>query len=138
MYGPLPPEVLIYQALVQVQLGHGEEAKKIAQTMQRSAGGQSLFQRAIAEIYALCGDKALAAGSWTNLASLIPPTLPANFGRHRLRSPWGMQNKAVSLLHESWEQREAELPWLAVDARFDPIRDSAGRSCDANQQRRQD
>ena len=28
MYGPLPPEVLVYQALVQLELGHGDEAKK--------------------------------------------------------------------------------------------------------------
>ncbi len=123
MYGPLPPEVLVYQALVQVQLGHGEEAKKIAQTLQRSAGGQSQFQRAIAEIYALCGDKALAAGI-VDEGGLLDPAYPTSkFRKASLALALGDQNKAVSLLHESWEQREAELPWLAVDARFDPIRD---------------
>ena len=123
MYGPLPPEVLVYQALVQVQLGHGEEAKKIAQTLQRSAGGQSQFQRAIAEIYALCGDKALAAGI-VDEGGLLDPAYPTSkFRKASLALALRDQNKAVSLLHESWEQREAELPWLAVDARFDPIRD---------------
>jgi TolB-like protein len=123
MYGPLPPEVLVYQALVQVQLGHGEEAKKIAQTMQRSAGGQSLFQRAIAETYALCGDKALAARIVDECGLLDPAHPTSKFRKASLALALGDQNKAVSLLHESWEQREAELPWLAVDARFDPIRD---------------
>jgi len=123
MYGPLPPEVLVYQALVQVQLGHGEEAKKMAQTMQRSAGGQSLFQRAAAEIYALCGDKALAAGIVDECGLLDPAHPTSKFRKASLALALGDQNKAVSLLHESWEQREAELPWLAVDARFDPIRE---------------
>jgi tetratricopeptide (TPR) repeat protein len=123
MYGPLPPEVLVYQALVQVQLGHGEEAKKMAQTMQRSAGGQSLFQRAVAEIYALCGDKALAAGIVDECGLLDPAHPTSKFRKASLALALGDQNKAVSLLHESWEQREAELPWLAVDARFDPIRE---------------
>jgi TolB-like protein/tetratricopeptide (TPR) repeat protein len=123
MYGPLPPEVLVYQALVQVQLGHGEEAKKIAQTMQRSAGGQSQFQRAIAEIYALCGDKALAAGIVDECGLLDPAHPTSRFRKASLALALGDPNKAVSLLHESWEEREAELPWLAVDARFDPIRD---------------
>jgi len=123
MYGPLPPEVLIYQALVQLQLGHGEEAKKIAQTMQRNAGGQSLFQRAIAEIYALCGDKALAAGIVDEFGLLDLAHPASKFRKASLALALGDANKAVSLLHESWEQREAELPWLAVDARFDPIRD---------------
>jgi TolB-like protein/Tfp pilus assembly protein PilF len=123
MYGPLPPEVLIYQALVQVQLGRGEEAKKIAQKMQRSAGAQSLFQGAVAEIYALCGDKALAAGIVDDFGLLDPAHPASKFRKASLSLALGDANKAVSLLHESWEQREAELPWLAVDARFDPIRE---------------
>ena len=123
MYGPLPPEVLKYQALVQVQLGHGEEAKRIAQTMQRSAGTQSLFQTAIAEIYALCGDKALAAGIVEEFGLLDPAHPTSKFRRAGLSLALGDANKAISLLNESWEQREAELPWLAVDARFDPVRE---------------
>jgi tetratricopeptide (TPR) repeat protein len=123
MYGPLPPEVLIYQALVQVQLGRGEEAKKTAQTLQRSAGAQSLFQTAIAEIYALCGDRALAAGIVEEFGLLDPAHPNSKFRKAGLSLALGDANKAISLLNESWEQREAELPWLAVDARFDPIRE---------------
>jgi predicted Zn-dependent protease len=123
MYGPLPPEVLVYQALVQVQLGHCEEAKKIAQTMQRSAGGPSLFQGAIAQIYALCGDKALAAGIVDEFGLLDPAHPSSKFRQAALALALGEANKAVSLLNQSWEQKEAELPWLAVDARFDPIRE---------------
>jgi TolB-like protein/Tfp pilus assembly protein PilF len=123
MYGPLPPEVLVYQALVQVQLGHGEEAKKTAQTMQRSAGGQSQFQGAIAEIYALCGDKALAVKMVDEFGLLDPARPTSKFRKASLALALGDANKAISLLNESWEQKEAELPWLAVDARFDPIRE---------------
>jgi TolB-like protein len=123
MYGPLPPEVLIYQALVQVQLGQAEEAKKIAQTMQRSAGGQSLFQGAIAQIYALCGDKVLAVGIVDEFGLLDPAHPTSKFRKAALALALGDANKAISLLNESCEQKEGELPWLAVDARFDPIRE---------------
>ena len=123
MYGPLPPEVLKYHALVQVQLGHGEEAKKIAQTMQRSVGAQSLFQNAIAEIYALTGDRTRAAEIVEEFGLLNPAHPNSKFRKAGLSLALGDANKAISLLSESWEQREAELPWLAVDARFDPIRE---------------
>jgi TolB-like protein/Tfp pilus assembly protein PilF len=123
MYGPLPPEVLKYHALVQVQLGHGEEAKKIAQTMQRSVGAQSLFQNAIAEIYALSGDRTRAAEIVEEFGLLNPAHPNSKFRKAGLSLALGDANKAISLLSESWEQREAELPWLAVDARFDPIRE---------------
>jgi TolB-like protein/Flp pilus assembly protein TadD len=123
MYGPLPPEVLVYQALVEVQLGHSEEAKKIAQTMQRNAGPHSLFQTAIAEIYALSGERVLAAGI-VEESGLLDPAYPnSKFRKASLSLALGDANKAISLLNDSWEQREAELPWLAVDARFDPIRE---------------
>jgi TolB-like protein/Tfp pilus assembly protein PilF len=123
MYGPFPPEVLVYQALVQLQLGHSEEAKKIAQTMQSSAGAPSLFPAAIAEIYALCGDKALATAI-VDESGLLDPAYPSSkFRKASLSLALGDANKAISLLNESWEQREAELPWLAIDARFDPIRE---------------
>jgi TolB-like protein/Tfp pilus assembly protein PilF len=123
MYGPLPPEVLIYQALVQVQLGQLEEAKTIAQAMQRSAGAQSLFQTAIAEIYALCGDKSLAVAIVEEFRLLDPTHPNSKYRKASLSLALGDASKAVSLLNESWEQKEAELPWLAVDARFDPIRE---------------
>lgn len=123
MYGPLPPEVLIYQALVQVQLGHLEEAKKIVQAMQRSGGEQLLFQTAIAEIYALCGDKSLAMGIVEEFGLLNPAHPNSKFRKSSLSLALGDASKAVSLLNESWEQKEAELPYLAVDARFDPIRE---------------
>jgi TolB-like protein/Tfp pilus assembly protein PilF len=123
MYGPLPPEVLKYHALVQVQLGHGEEAKKIAQTMQRSVGALSLFQNAIAEIYALSGDRTRAAEIVEEFGLLNPAHPNSKFRKAGLSLALGDANKAISLLNESWEQREAELPWLAVDVRFDPIRE---------------
>jgi TolB-like protein len=122
MYGPLPPEVLIYQALVQVQLGQGNEAKKIAQSLQRGARAPSLFQTAIAEIYALSGDKTLSAGIVEEFGLLAPAYPNSKFRKASLSLALGDTSKAISLLNESCEQREAELPWLAIDARFDPIR----------------
>jgi hypothetical protein len=55
---------------------------------------------------------------------LLDPAHPTSkFRKASLSLALGDVNKAISLLNESWEQREAELPWLAVDARFDPIRE---------------
>lgn len=55
---------------------------------------------------------------------ILDPAHPTSeFRKASLALALGDANKAVSLLNESWEQREAELPWLAVDARFDPIRE---------------
>jgi TolB-like protein/Flp pilus assembly protein TadD len=125
MYGPLPPEVLVYHALVQLQLGQSEEARKRAQTMQRAAGAQPLVRGAIAEIYALTGDRALGASMVGEFRMLDPAHPMSKFRKASLALALGDANKALSLLGESWEQREAELPWMAVDARFDAIRETA-------------
>ena len=55
---------------------------------------------------------------------LLDPARPTSkFRKASLALALGDANKAISLLNESWEQKEGELPWLAVDARFDPIRE---------------
>ncbi len=124
-YGPLPPEVLVYEALVQVQLGDREAAKKIARTILRGAGTQALFRGAAAEIYALSGDKASAA-EIVKESSLLDPVHPASkFRKASLSLALGDENNALALLKESMDLREAELPWIGVDSRFDPIRQTS-------------
>ena len=124
MYGPFPPEVLVYHALVDVQLGHGEEAKRLAQTIRRDAGAQPAFRASMAEIFALCGEGILAAEIADEFDLLAPATPLSRFRKASLSIALGNSNRALGLLSESWEQREAELPWVAVDARFDPVREA--------------
>jgi TolB-like protein/Tfp pilus assembly protein PilF len=124
MYGPLPTEVLIYQALVEIQLGHCEKAKTIAQAIQSRAGAQTLFAAAAAEIYALCGEKDLAAGIIEEFGLLDAAYPASKFRQASLAIALGDSPKALVLLNASCDQKEAELPWLAIDARFDPIRDT--------------
>ena len=103
MYGPLPPEVLVYQALVQVQLGHGDGSEKdSANPAARCGRNPCSRQRSLK--YTLCAEtEPWRRESWTNLDCLIPPIPTANSGKAALSLALGDANKAISLLNESWE-----------------------------------
>ena len=124
-YGPLPLEIELYQALVHIRLGHLDEAKKLAQNVQRSVGGQLPLRGYIAEIFALCGEEPLAAKIVEEFKLLTPTTALSGFRQASLSIALGNSSKALSLLSEASANKEAELPWLSVDPRFDPIRETA-------------
>jgi TolB-like protein/Tfp pilus assembly protein PilF len=124
-YGPLPLEIALYQALVHIRLGHHDEAKRLAQSVQRSVGGQLPLRAYIAEIFASCGDVSLATKIVEEFRLLTPTTGLSGFRQASLWISLGNWHKALSSLSEASANREAELPWLAVDPRFDPIREIA-------------
>ena len=47
----------------------------------------------------------------------------SKFRKASLSAALGDCNSALSLLADSYDEREAELPWIAVDPRFDSMRD---------------
>ena len=73
-----------------------------------------------AEILARCGDDAAPMAHEHNLLSSGGPL--SRYRQALLSIALGDSEGALSLLSSALEDKEAELPWLAVDPRFDPIR----------------
>ena len=124
MYGPLPLEVLAYRGLIQIQLGHHAEAKQMGRTIQRSAGAQPSLMAVVAGIFALCGEKAAADGIVTESGLLAPSAHLSSYRKALLSMALGNPSETLYYLAEASAGMEAELPWLAVDPRFDSIRDT--------------
>ena len=124
MYGPLPLEVLAYRGLIQIQLGHLAEAKQLGRTIQRSAGAQPSLMAVVAGIFALCGEKPAAAGIVTESGLLAPSAHLSSYRKALLSMALGNPSETLNYLAEASAGVEAELPWLAVDPRFDSIRDT--------------
>ena len=124
MYGPLPLEVLAYRGLIQIQLGHHAEAKQMGRTIQRSAGAQPSLMAVVVGIFALCGERPAAAGMVTESGLLAPSAHLSSYRKALLSMALGNPSEALNYLAEASAGIEAELPWLAVDPRFDSIRDT--------------
>jgi TolB-like protein/Tfp pilus assembly protein PilF len=124
MYGPLPLEVLAYRGLIQIQLGHYAEAKQMGRTIQRSAGAQPALMAVVAGIFALCGEMPAAVGIVTESGLLAPSAHLSSYRKALLSMALGNPGETLNYLEEASAGIEAELPWLAVDPRFDPIRDT--------------
>jgi TolB-like protein len=127
-YGPIPLEVELYQAFAHIGLGHHDVGKKLAQAVQRQVGGQLPLRAYIAEIFALCGEVELAAKTAEEFRLLDSPNALSGFRQASLSIALGDPTAALSLLSNACKNREAELSWLAVDPRFDPIRKLDGFS----------
>jgi len=119
-FGPLPLEVQLYLASIQAQLGRFDDARRLARLILRSGGAQLPLRGWVAEILAQCGDDAAAVAQELKLLS---PAAPLSRYRQALLSiALGDSEGALAALSAAFERKEAELPWLAVDPRFDPIR----------------
>ncbi|MGF7181560.1 hypothetical protein RBB76_13625 [Tunturiibacter psychrotolerans] len=123
-YGPLPLEVSALRALIEVQLGRHTEAMKLAQTLQRNVGGQPFFRGLIAEVVARCGEIEVAIKMIDDRRLFAPETPLSHFRRASLALAIGDQKRAGRYLNQAFEEREAELPWAAVEPRFDEMREN--------------
>ena len=123
-YGPLPLEVSALRALIEVQLGRHTEAMKLAQTLQRNVGGQPFFRSLIAEVIARCGEIEVAIKMIDDRRLFAPETPLSNFRRASLAVAIGDQKRAGRYLNQAFEEREAELPWAAVEPGFDEMREN--------------
>jgi tetratricopeptide (TPR) repeat protein len=119
-YGPLPLEVQLYLALIHANLGQFDQARRLAQLILRNAGSQIPLRAGAAEILARCGDDAAPMAHEHKLLSSAAPL--SRYRQALLSIALGDSEGALSLLSSALEDKEAELPWLAVDPRFDPIR----------------
>jgi TolB-like protein/tetratricopeptide (TPR) repeat protein len=119
-YGPLPLEVQLYLALIHANLGQFDQARRLAQLILRNAGSQIPLRAGAAEILARCGDDAAPMAHEHKLLSSDAPL--SRYRQALLSIALGDSEGALSLLSSALEGKEAELPWLAVDPRFVPIR----------------
>jgi TolB-like protein len=119
-FGPLPLEVQLYLALIHLQTERPDDARRFAQFVLRNAGADLSLRGWVVEILARCGD---AVDEMVDEFKLLVPDSPLSRYRQALVSiALGDSETALSLLSAAYSEKEAELPWLAVDPRFDPIR----------------
>jgi TolB-like protein/tetratricopeptide (TPR) repeat protein len=119
-YGPLPLNVQLYLALIHANLGQFDEARRLAQLILRNGGPQMPLRAGATEILARCGDDAAPMAHEHKLLSSGAPL--SRYRQALLSIALGDSEGALALLSSALAEREAELPWLAVDPRFDPIR----------------
>jgi len=122
-YGPLPLNVQLYLGLIHAHLGQFDEARRLAQLILRNGGPQMPLRAGATEILARCGDDAAPMAHEHKLLSSGAPL--SRYRQALLSIALGDSEGALSLLSSALEDKEAELPWLAVDPRFDPIRQNA-------------
>jgi len=119
-FGPLPLEVQLYLALIHAQLGRLDDARRLARLVLRNAGADLALCGWSIEILAQCDDGAREMANEFKL--LAPGTLLSRYRQALVFVALGNTEAALSSLSAAYSAREAELPWLAVDPRFDPIR----------------
>ena len=122
-FGPLPASANLYVALVHLQSGDGHAAQRLVQESRVEAGAQPTLMAFVAEIMARCGDIEQAARivQQGQLLSQAPPI--SGYRQALLSLALGKTGDALACLSKAHAQKEPELVWLAVEPRFDPVRD---------------
>jgi TolB-like protein len=120
-YGGAPHFALLLWALIQAHDGLLDQAVAIAESLRSQSGASPFYLGASAEIYALCGQTDRAAKLAAEAHLLSHATRLSFFRKARLALALGDRAKSLELLSQSFEAREAELPWIAVDPGFDNI-----------------
>jgi TolB-like protein/tetratricopeptide (TPR) repeat protein len=122
IYGPLPPEVRFLLALMCAHVGERDRAVRLIEGIRPAMGGQLPMMAGIAEVLALSGEMDQARRIAEGFKLLSPDTAISRFRQALLALALGDTERALSLLALATEDREAELIWIGVDPRLDPIR----------------
>jgi TolB-like protein/Tfp pilus assembly protein PilF len=122
-YGSIPPDAQLHLAMVNAELGKYETARLIAQQAQYCTGAHLPTWSWIAEVYARCQDRSVAEAITTKFSLLSEDAEISKYRQARLAAALGNRDMAISLLSVSYSDREAELPYLAVEPGFDSIRE---------------
>ena len=121
-YGPVPIDAQLDLALIHSALGNYESATRLAQLVQRCTGVDLPLLARVAEVYAQCQNRGLAESITEKFGLVSDDTRMSKFSRARLAAALGREEEAMSLLSASCSDKEAELPYVAVEPGFDPIR----------------
>jgi hypothetical protein len=122
MYGPLPVEARGLLALMAAHQGDNERAKRLVESIRPDSAAQLPMMAGIAEVLALTGEREEANQIARAFRLLSVDTAISRFRQALLSVALEDKAGAVSFLRLSVEEHEAELVWLGVEPRFDPIR----------------
>jgi TolB-like protein/Tfp pilus assembly protein PilF len=123
-YGPVPLEAQLYLAQIHAELGNRDAARRLAQQAQRCTGAYAPSLGWIAEIYARCQDRASAQSIIGKYGLMSAHAEISKYRQARLAVALGSPEIAIGLLSASYAEKEAELPYLAVEHGFESIRQS--------------
>jgi TolB-like protein/tetratricopeptide (TPR) repeat protein len=124
LYGPIPVEARFLLALMAAQLGENDQAKQLIEGIRPASSAELPMMAGIAEVFALSGDVGQARRMVQKFSLLSLDTAVSRCRQALLSLALGDGDGALSFLQLAAEDREAELVWLGVDPRFDPIRRS--------------
>jgi TolB-like protein len=122
MYGPLPVEARGLLALMAAHQGDKERAKQLVESIRPDSAAQLPMMAGIAEVLALTGEREEANQIARAFRLLSVDTAISRFRQALLSLALEDKAGALSFLRLSVEEHEAELAWLGVEPRFDPIR----------------
>jgi TolB-like protein len=123
MYGPLPIESELYQALMLASLDRRDEARQLTQGLPRKAGAQPVMMSGVAEVLAMCGQSTVASRIAADYSLFSPNSPISKFRQALLSLALAKPSEAISLLCAAHEDREPELIWLGSDPRLDLVRE---------------
>jgi hypothetical protein len=109
-------------ALMAAHQGEKERAKQLIESIRPDSGAQLSMMAGIAEVLALIGEKEEANQIARAFTLLSVDAGISRFRQALLSIALEDRDGAMSFLRSSVEEHEAELVWLGVDPRFDPIR----------------
>jgi tetratricopeptide (TPR) repeat protein len=121
-YGPVPRDARLYLASIYAELGSHDTGRQIAKELQISVGADLPSLGWIAEVFARCQDRAAAEAIVEKFDLLSDGADLSRYRQARLAMALGIEELAIALLNFSYSERDAELPYVAVEPRFDPIR----------------
>jgi TolB-like protein/tetratricopeptide (TPR) repeat protein len=126
LYGPLPLEARFLLALMAVQVGKKDQAKQLIDTIRPTFGAELPMMAGVAEVLALIGEREQANQIARSFRILSLDAAISRFRQALLSVALEDAEGALSFLKLAVEGEEAELVWIGVDPRFDPIREMAG------------
>jgi TolB-like protein/Tfp pilus assembly protein PilF len=124
-YGPLPIEATLIRAFTEIQMGELKNAVAMAKKVRRQVGTVHVYLAAIAEIFALSNELDQARALTESAGLLAKQSSLSWFRKACVALALNEPAKSLEFLSESFMRKEAELPWIAADPRFDSIRDDA-------------
>lgn len=122
IYGPLPVEARSLLALMAAHQADKTRAKQLIESIRPDSSAQLPMMAGIAEVMALIGEREEANHITRSFKLLSPDAGMSRFRQALLSMALDDTRGAMSFLRLADEDHEAELVWIGVEPRLDPIR----------------